>query len=90
MTLLKTKFMLLCFCSMAYANNTNLKTIREVSKDLGSGKVLQLEALEIRAKIHEPTLFYILDKPNFHIQFNDDDIQLSPKIPLPILRNEFE
>jgi len=55
--------------------------------DITRGQTFQLDALEIRAKIHEPTLIYVLDRPDFHVPFEDAPVQLIPRISLPIRWN---
>lgn len=37
-----------------------------------SKEVVELEALEIKAKLQEPTLMYILEQPYFEIDFVDE------------------
>jgi hypothetical protein len=48
-----------------------------------------LKALEIRAKIHEPKVIYILDRPKLDVEFKEEAIQFTPRTRDPVVRNRF-
>jgi len=65
------------------------KRLESIAKGMTQGKPIELEALEIRAKIHEPTVIFILDRPKLEIQFQKAEIKFTPRIYLPLVENHF-
>ncbi len=77
---------------LAQGVNLEQKQLEALAKEtigLSPGKLIELEALEIRAKIHEPTIIYILDRPKLEIDFKENEVHFSPRISDPILLNRF-
>jgi hypothetical protein len=62
---------------------------RSITKDISTERPLELKALEIRAKIYEPQVIYILDRVNIDIRFEEDELVFTDRIEQPILENEF-
>ena len=59
-----------------------------LSQEMGQGAV-ELKELEIRAKIYEPQVIYILDRARIEVQLREDPLQLSPRIPQLIEEDVF-
>ncbi len=62
---------------------------KSLSKNLAQGKPIELEALEIRARIYEPQVIYILDRTKVDVEFHEEDVHFSSRIVDPILENHF-
>jgi hypothetical protein len=65
------------------------KQLESLTQKMGTGAPIELKALEIHAKIHEPTVIYILDRPKLDVEFEEKEIRFSPRIADPIMRNKF-
>lgn len=52
-------------------------------------QAMELKELEIRAKIYEPQVVYILDRARIEVHFKEDDLKFSPRIPDVIEENAF-
>lgn len=51
-------------------------------------KTIEMEAIEIRGKIQEPTLLYILDQPQFEIEPYEETVDFLNKIQEPVEDNQ--
>jgi hypothetical protein len=60
-----------------------------ITKGLSKGEGIELRALEIRAKIHEPSVIYILDRARLEVDYGEQKIQFLPRIQDPIWENRF-
>jgi hypothetical protein len=65
------------------------KQLENISRQMTRGAPIELEALEIRAKIHEPTVIYILDRPKLDVEFDEREIRFTPRISDPVAKNRF-
>ena len=63
--------------------------IQSLSRELAAGRPIELKALEIRARIYEPQVIYVLDRAKVDVDFKEEDVRFSPRIVKPILNNEF-
>lgn len=55
----------LCFLAQAHAQEKS-KTVQNKND-----RFIELKALEIKAKIHEPALFYVLEQPQMRLMFEE-------------------
>lgn len=62
------------------------KLMEEVSKELSGGGPIELGALEIKARLFEPQVIYILDRSKLDVDLSDEKIQLTPRILEDVLR----
>ena len=63
--------------------------IEALTGEMESGGAIELKALEIRAKIYEPSVIYILDHSRLEIDYRESDVRFSDRIREPILENLF-
>ncbi len=59
------------------------------TKGLAKGQAIELHTLEIRARIYEPSVTYILDRTRLDVDYGEQEIRLSPKIANPVRENRF-
>jgi hypothetical protein len=60
-----------------------------VTKGLLKGETIELRALEIRARIYEPSVIYILDRAKLDVDYGEQKIEFAPRIDQPIEENRF-
>lgn len=51
-------------------------------------KIIEMETIEIKGKIQEPTLLYILDQPSFEIETYEETMDFLKKISEPVEENQ--
>jgi hypothetical protein len=61
----------------------------ELTRGMTKGQILELRTLEIRARIHEPHVIYVLDRSRPEVTFKEREVQFSPRILTPIVDNQF-
>lgn len=66
------------------------EVFQKVGKELAKGGGIELKALEIRAKIYEPQVLYVLDRAKREIDLKEDPVEFSSRIEVPILSNRLE
>jgi hypothetical protein len=57
----------------------------QLSREMAGGAVLELKELEIKAKIYEPQVIYILDRAKLEISPGDEQPRFTPRIPEPVV-----
>jgi hypothetical protein len=62
---------------------------RNLTKNRSTGAPIELKALEIRAKIYEPQVIYVLDRSKIDIDFREEPVKFAPRIEDPIRGNGF-
>lgn len=70
------------FSSQAEESET-IKKRRKIFESLSqemAGEAMELKELEIRAKIYEPQVVYILDRARIEVHFKEDSLHFSPRI----------
>lgn len=90
------KLVIVCFVffmgsissSLAQEVENQQEKFEALTRGLTQGKPIELKALEIRARIHEPTVIYVLDRPKLEINFPEPKTEFSPRIYDPIVKNQ--
>lgn len=62
---------------------------KNLTKDMMRGSGLELKALEIRSKIYEPQIIYVLDRTKIDIELKEEEQHFTPRIFEPIEDNRF-
>ncbi len=65
------------------------RTFEPLAREMASGEPIELKALEIRARIHEPNIIYILDRTELELDYREQEISFLPRISSPILEDRF-
>jgi hypothetical protein len=65
------------------------RRMESLTKGLAKGEAIELRTLEIRARIYEPSVTYILDRTRLDVDYEEEEIRLAPRIARPILENRF-
>ena len=81
-------------CSAALADEPTTaaerrETFESITQELNAGAPIELKALEIRAKIYEPSVIYILDRTRLEIDYREKETGFSSRIQEPIVENLF-
>jgi hypothetical protein len=63
--------------------------MEQLTRGLAAGETIELRALEIRAKIHEPSVIYILDRSRLEVDYEEQTVRFTPRIAKPIRENRF-
>jgi hypothetical protein len=63
--------------------------MESLTRGLAQGEAIELRALEIRAKIYEPSVIYILDRAKLEVDYTEQPIRFKAKCLEPILENRF-
>lgn len=87
----KLALCLILLTSTAWADEAKDRRdlFQSLTQDMRAGNQIELRALEIQAKIYEPSVIYVLDRAKIEIDFKEQDVSFSPRIMDPILENEF-
>jgi hypothetical protein len=64
------------------------KIFESLSQEMAGG-AMELKELEIRAKIYEPQVVYILDRSRIEVHFKEDALHFSPRIHQVVEDNRF-
>ena len=62
---------------------------RNLTKNLSQGTPIELRTLEIRARIYEPQVIYVLDRSKIDVDFREEPVTFTPRIGDPIRENAF-
>ena len=65
------------------------KRMEALTKGLAKGEAIELRTLEIRARIYEPSVTYILDRTRLDVDYQEEEIRFEPRIAQPVLENRF-
>jgi hypothetical protein len=65
------------------------QSIRAAVEELTPATAVELKALEIRAKIYEPQIYYVLDRAKIDVEFKEEEVRFSPRNSIPIEENLF-
>ncbi len=64
------------------------RVFESLSREM-AGNAVELKELEIRAKIYEPQVVYILDRSRIEVHFKEDELNFIPRISRVIEENIF-
>jgi hypothetical protein len=78
-----------CGSALAQEAKSREELFKDVSKEMVKGVPIELKALEIRAKIYEPQIIYVLDRAKIDVDIQDEKVTFLPRIAEPILDNTF-
>ncbi len=84
------KVFMMSIVLVSFAHAQNIESFQSASKKVRSDKVMELKTLEIKAKIHEPTLVYILDNEKVHVDFDFSFSQLSKRLGDVFYTNDWD
>lgn len=76
---------------LAFAGEIDEKRARmeSLTRGLTKGDSIELRTLEIRARIHEPSVIYILDRTRLEVDYGEQETTFEPRIEKPIRENRF-